>query len=308
MIKSLAFLVAIGGLMSSPPTFASRTTEDGKKAAKLPAVASPKAAIHLVHELLDADSSSIGVTPAGCYAIHVKTRDDGIYLAHITERPGKTCSIWYGQSFRPFSMEIHPTSGAVTLIDFLGEPRQVQMFPIEDDPDMPTDLTQWSLEGTTKRWADTDQCSLRFANPAFEKVTAYSLGMNARKGTRVLTVSYYVDVFGGGPPVSNKTRATLSLRTQKETLVSYAAALKPLSEGHVQTAHDVSFQLALNEREAPMFLDALAHATKVAPSLDQKEQPSLDLTVDGGFTPEFNPDANAKVAAAFRRCLGVIWK
>jgi hypothetical protein len=310
MIQPLASLVVIGSLMSSFTTLAAPVTGQGQKSAQPPAIATSKAAAELVHELLDADSSGIGVTPAGCYAVNIATRADGVYVARVSQRAGKTCSIWYERGFRPFSMEIRRANGAVTLIDFLGEPRQIQMFAMQDNPDMPTEQESWVLKGTAKRLADTDQCSLSYATPAFERVNAYSFGLDAQKDTRALTVSYSVNVFGGGPAINKATQAALSLVTEQGKPTSYPATLVPLrlDAPNVQTSNEVFFRLILNERDALAFVDTLAHATRVVPKLDQKEQPHLVLAADGGLTPNFNTSVNAKVAAAFHRCLGVIWK
>jgi hypothetical protein len=308
MIKPLTSLIVIGGLMSSFTALAGHVSD--QKATKPPVIATQKAAVGLVHELLDSEYSNVRLTPTGCYEVNVATREDGIYVAHVTERAGKKCSLWTGQGISPFSMEIQPSTGAVTFIDFLGKPRQVYMFQIQDNPDMPTNQEQWRLEGTTKRSADTDQCNLWFGIPAFEAVPAYTFGMDANKDTHVLTVSYSVDMYGGGAPISSATLAGLSLLTEKERLASYAATLQPmrLNEGNVRTTNDVLFKLTLNEHEAQTFLDAFAHATRVTPSLDQQDQSNLALRVDGGFTRDFNTQVNAKVVTAFRRCLDVIWK
>lgn len=298
----------LAALLSAIFPLAAGASDRSEHAKKMPVIANLEQATELVRELLDSDDSRLRIAPASCYTLDVSTLTDGTYLARV----GKTAEICSPslQVSPPLSIEINAATGAVTLAARHGHPAEPYLFQIEDNPDMPPDLNQWRLSGTTKQLADTDQCLLDFLTPAFERVNAYSFGLRAGKDSRTMTVSYYVDAYGGGTPLKDDTRPAIALYADGDILATYQATLKPLpdrGQGRPLATNNVAFEVVLTERDALQFLHALSRTSRITPILDQQPQNNLVLS-GGGFEREFAPDINSKVAAAFRRCLDVIWK
>lgn len=309
-LKSLASLLMVGGLISPLASLAG-SANTIQPTNKPPVIATQEAAEHLAREVLDSSDLRATVTPAGCYDVSVSTREDGVYIARVTEKAGEQCLLQHEATFRPFSLEIQPADGEVDVIDLQGISRQGMPFPIQDSADMPPpdQAGLWKLEGTSRRLVDTSLCRLNMDTIAFERQPAYSFSLEATRDTRVMTVSYYVNQYGGWERITGTPQAAINLETEKGTLASYPATLGPgLWDGYdATTTNGVSFKLALSEGESKKFLDALAHTTLIRPSLDNKIQDSLAL-VGGGIVSGFDADTNAKVAAAFRQCLTSIWK
>jgi hypothetical protein len=310
MIKSLASLLMVGGLISPLASLAG-SVNTIQPANKPSVIATQEAAEHLAREVLDSSDLRATVTPAGCYDVSISTREDGLYIARVTEKAGKQCFLQHEATFRPFSLEIQPANGGVDAIDLQGISRQGMPFPIQDSADMPPSDQAgfWRLEGTSRRLADTTLCSLNFGTSGFERQPAYAFSLEATRDTRVMTVSYYVNQYGGGERITGTPQAAINLETEKGTLASYPATLGPgLWDGYdATTTNGVSFKLALSKDESKKFLDALAHTTQIIPSLDSKPQDNLALT-EGGFAHGFDAETNPKVAAAFRQCLTNLWK
>ncbi|MFZ0870770.1 MAG: hypothetical protein WAM90_08580, partial [Rhodanobacter sp.] len=301
MIKLLASLLMVGGLIS-PLASLANTSEPINKP---PMIATREAAEHLAREVLDSSDLRAAVTPAGCYDVNVSTREDGVYIARITEKAGKQCLLQHEATFHPFSLEIQSANGEVDAIDLQGISRQGMPFPIQDSADMPPpdQAGFWKLEGTSRRLDDTARCSLSFDVFAFERAPGYYFVLEANRGARYMAVSYHVNDYFGGSRLTGTPHAAISLATGHGMLASYPATLKPNGEDeHATNTNGVSFNLALSEGESKKFLDALAHTTQIIPSLDSKPQDNLALT-EGGFAQGFDADTNPKVAAAFRQCL-----
>ncbi|WP_433696203.1 hypothetical protein [Paraburkholderia phenoliruptrix] len=141
------------------------------------------------------------VSPDDCYALNVETRENGDYLVHVSQRPGKTCEIIdYGRPFQPFDIEVNAARGSAFVVGYPGvqaKPRDLAVFPLTDAPALhspdPQDIRNWRLEGDATHLAYTKQCHLSLAEIPFEMRNGYFFGLTATTESRLLRVSYNVN-------------------------------------------------------------------------------------------------------------------
>jgi len=99
MIKSLASLLMVGGLIS-PLASLTGSANTIQSTNKPPVIATQEAAEHLAREVLDSSDLRATVTPAGCYNVSISTREDGMYVARVTEKTGEQCLLQHEATFR----------------------------------------------------------------------------------------------------------------------------------------------------------------------------------------------------------------
>lgn len=142
------------------------------------------------------------------------------------------------------------------------------------------------------------------------KANAYSFGLSAKRDTRTLSVSYYVNTVYP-EPLGGNARMAFVFGTKDATLATYEATIERPKRSHAAgavTTNDVSFTFDLDENAAYAFVDTLGRSTQMVPSIDQQPVTALGLSEFDFKDAGGGRNVNDVIAKAFQSCLKEIWK